>query len=42
MRNFFYLGVQVSDVPIMKQEGELIPLTSTWTAFRAKTSGGRF
>ena len=37
----YYLGVQVSDGPIMKQDGGLIPLTSTWTAFRAKTSGGR-
>ncbi|KPA11792.1 conserved hypothetical protein, secreted, partial [Candidatus Magnetomorum sp. HK-1] len=37
----YYLGVQVSDEPIMKQDGKLIPLTSTWTAFRAKTSGGR-
>ena len=38
----YYLGVQVSNEPIMKQDnGELIPLTSTWTSFRAKTSGGR-
>jgi hypothetical protein len=37
----YYLGVQVSDGPIMKQDGALIPLTSTWTAFRAKTAGGR-
>ncbi|ETR68720.1 MAG: hypothetical protein OMM_10233, partial [Candidatus Magnetoglobus multicellularis str. Araruama] len=37
----YYLGVQVADGSIMKQGGQMIPLTSTWSAFRAKTSGGR-
>ncbi|ETR72854.1 MAG: hypothetical protein OMM_01392 [Candidatus Magnetoglobus multicellularis str. Araruama] len=33
----YYLGVSVDDNAI----DQLIPLTNTWTAFRAKTAGGR-
>ncbi|KPA13810.1 conserved hypothetical protein, secreted [Candidatus Magnetomorum sp. HK-1] len=38
----YYLGVQVNNEPdYLTQGGKLMPLVSTWTAFRAKTSGGK-
>jgi DNA-binding beta-propeller fold protein YncE len=37
----YYLGVQVGDESIMKINGSLIPIVSTWHAFRSDTAGGR-
>jgi hypothetical protein len=36
-----YLGVQVGGGDYLKIGGSFIPLTTTWSAFRAQTSGGR-
>jgi photosystem II stability/assembly factor-like uncharacterized protein len=37
-----YLGVQINHASeYLTQNGKFIPLTSTWTAFRAKTCGGK-
>ncbi|ETR68585.1 MAG: NHL repeat containing protein [Candidatus Magnetoglobus multicellularis str. Araruama] len=37
----YYLGVKVGSENIMKIDGALIPIVSTWHAFRADTVGGR-
>ncbi|KPA15977.1 NHL repeat containing protein, partial [Candidatus Magnetomorum sp. HK-1] len=37
----YYLGVQVGNDSIMKINGSLIPIVSTWHSFRSDTSGGR-
>jgi len=37
----YYLGVQVGNEGIMKINGSLIPIVSTWNAFRSDTAGGR-
>jgi sugar lactone lactonase YvrE len=37
----YYLGVQVGNEGIMKINGSLIPIVSTWHAFRSDTAGGR-
>lgn len=37
----YYLGVQVGTDDIMKINGSLIPIVSTWHAFRADSAGGR-
>ncbi|KPA18764.1 secreted protein containing Fibronectin, type III domain protein, partial [Candidatus Magnetomorum sp. HK-1] len=37
----YYLGIQVNGGGYLKIDNKFIPLTSTWTAFRADTSGGR-
>ncbi len=37
----YYMGVQVNDGEIMKNNDRLIELTSTWTSFRSITSGGQ-
>ena len=37
----YYLGIQVNGGGFLKIDNKFIPLTSTWTAFRADTSGGR-
>ncbi|ETR64810.1 MAG: hypothetical protein OMM_15313, partial [Candidatus Magnetoglobus multicellularis str. Araruama] len=37
----YYLGIQVNGRDYLKIDNQFIPLTSTWTAFRADTSGGR-
>ncbi len=37
----YYLGVQMGDEGIMTLNGSLIPIVSTWHAFRADTAGGR-
>jgi hypothetical protein len=36
-----YLGVQIDHGEYLKNEGSFIPLLTTWTAFRSKTSEGR-
>ncbi|KPA17591.1 conserved hypothetical protein, secreted [Candidatus Magnetomorum sp. HK-1] len=36
-----YLGVQVGGGDYLKIGGSFIPLTTTWSAFRTQTSGGR-
>ncbi|KPA13942.1 conserved hypothetical protein, secreted [Candidatus Magnetomorum sp. HK-1] len=36
----YYMGVQVNDGELMKNNNKLLELTSTWTSFRAITSGG--
>jgi len=38
----YYIGIQVEGEAIMKINNLLLPLTSTWSTFRARTSGGRF
>ena len=37
----YYLGIQVNGGNYLKIDNQFIPLTSTWSAFRADTSGGR-
>jgi sugar lactone lactonase YvrE len=37
----YYLGVKVGNESIMKLNGTLIPIISTWHAFRADSAGGR-
>ena len=38
----YYLGVQINNEPdYLTQNGKLIQLTSTWSAFRAQTCGGK-
>ncbi|ETR65292.1 MAG: hypothetical protein OMM_14482, partial [Candidatus Magnetoglobus multicellularis str. Araruama] len=37
----YYLGIQVNGGNYLKIDNHFIPFTSTWTAFRANTSGGR-
>ncbi|KPA12639.1 conserved hypothetical protein, secreted, partial [Candidatus Magnetomorum sp. HK-1] len=39
--NPYYLGVQVNGGDLLKANGNLLNLASTWTAFRSKTSAGR-
>jgi hypothetical protein len=37
----YYIGIQVEGSDYLKINNSFIPITSTWTAFRASTSGGR-
>jgi len=37
----YYLGIQVNGGSYLKIDNQFIPLTTTWTAFRSDTSGGR-
>jgi hypothetical protein len=39
--NAYYLGVQVAGGDYLKMDGNLVPLTTTWTAFRSQTAAGR-
>jgi len=37
----YYMGIQINGGSYLKINNKFIPLTSTWTAFRSDTSGGR-